>query len=151
MSPQARTGTTAATAARYTDQGVDGDAALPRDEHRVHVELLDLGDGRGEQSEPVDEIDDRVDGELGPAPEAVEQRGQSESIDGAPGGGLGDGGDEHDPVIAQLPSTPPAPTTTSGPNAGSRMTPTRSSIAAACWAWTMTPRRPSPKRRSKRR
>ena len=33
-------------------------------------------------------------------------------------------------------STPPAPTTTSGPNAGSRTAPTSNSRAAACWVWT---------------
>ena len=48
-------------------------------------------------------------------------------------------------------STPPAPTTTSGPNAGSRVTPTSSSREVTCWAWTTTPRSPSPKRRSKSR
>ena len=81
---------------------VDRGATVAIDEYRVHVELLDLWHGRGEHPDEVDEIDDRVDRDLGSATKPVEQRRQPEALDRLPGRRLGDGGDEHDPVVAQL-------------------------------------------------
>ena len=100
--PQATHRSDGGEGSRYTDPGVDGGAALGSDQYRVQLEPLDLGDGCGEQPDPVDQIDHRIDRELGPSAEAVEQRCQAEALDGAPGCGPGDRCNEHDPIVAQV-------------------------------------------------
>ena len=69
-------------------------------------------------------------GSCRPAAEAVEQWGEVQPFDGVARLGGRDRSDEHGPVGPESASTPPAPTTTKGPSAGSRVARTSNSRPA---------------------